>query len=99
MPTGIELIAEERKRQVEVEGWTAHHDQEMHSDEEMAMAAVCYATPTDFRHTRVANSSLIPIEWPWNARWWKPTPDDRVRELVKAGALIAAEIDRLNAIK
>jgi len=27
---------------------------------------------------------------------WKPTPDDRVRELVKAGALIAAEIDRLN---
>jgi hypothetical protein len=26
---------------------------------------------------------------------WKPSPDDRFRELVKAGALIAAEIDRL----
>ncbi|MEM5768085.1 MAG: hypothetical protein AAGU23_06610 [Bacillota bacterium] len=25
----------------------------------------------------------------------KPTPDDRIRELKKAGALIAAEIDRL----
>jgi hypothetical protein len=27
--------------------------------------------------------------------WWKPTPSDRIRELTKAGALIAAEIDRL----
>jgi hypothetical protein len=32
---------------------------------------------------------------PWGESWWKPTPEDRVRELVKAGALIAAEIDRL----
>ena len=35
--------------------------------------------------------------WPWNLIWWKPTPNDRIRELVKAGALIAAEIDRLQA--
>jgi hypothetical protein len=32
--------------------------------------------------------------WPWDAEWWKPSPDS-VRNLVKAGALIAAEIDRL----
>ena len=31
--------------------------------------------------------------------WWKPTPKNRVRELVKAGALIAAEIDRLQRDK
>ena len=31
----------------------------------------------------------------WEQKWWKPTPNDRVRELTKAGALIAAEIDRL----
>lgn len=31
-------------------------------------------------------------------KWRKPTPDDRVHELVKAGALIAAEIDRLQNI-
>lgn len=37
----------------------------------------------------------VPALWPWDAKWWKPTPDNRVRELVKAGALIAAEIDRL----
>ena len=33
--------------------------------------------------------------WPWKEAWWKPTPEDRIRELVKAGALIVAEIDRL----
>lgn len=30
---------------------------------------------------------------------WKPSPENRVKELVKAGALIAAEIDRINARK
>jgi hypothetical protein len=34
--------------------------------------------------------------WPWDESWWKP--GDRIRELAKAGALIAAEIDRLNRI-
>ena len=32
--------------------------------------------------------------WPWSDKWWKPS-DDPVRNLVKAGALLAAEIDRL----
>lgn len=38
---------------------------------------------------------LIPPAWPWAPGWWKPSPNDRVRELVKAGALIVAEIERL----
>jgi hypothetical protein len=33
--------------------------------------------------------------WPWNFKWWKPHPDNRIRDFEKAGALIAAEIDRL----
>lgn len=33
-----------------------------------------------------------PPGWPW-AWWWKPSTE--IRDLVKAGALIAAEIDRL----
>jgi hypothetical protein len=37
--------------------------------------------------------------WPWTQRTFKPTPHDRIRELVKAGALIAAEIDRLELEK
>ena len=43
--------------------------------------------------------SYVPLNWPWAPEWWKPTPDDRIRELTKAGALIAAEIDRLQRIK
>ena len=36
---------------------------------------------------------LFPKSWDWT--WWKPSPNDRIRELSKAGALIAAEIDRI----
>ena len=42
--TGIELIADERKRQIEVEGWTAEHDAE-HYESELAYAAAVYANP------------------------------------------------------
>jgi hypothetical protein len=46
---------------------------------------------------RYVTGTERPRLWPWERRWWKPTPDDRIRELAKAGALIAAEIDRLLA--
>lgn len=86
--TGVELISAERRRQVEQERWSAQHD-DSHIDESLARAAACYAMPARFRarHKRGL--------WSWASKWWKPTPNDRVRELVKAGALIAAEIDRL----
>jgi hypothetical protein len=96
---GIELIAAERDRQINVEGWTPEHDAE-HDGEEMASAAMCYACPPNLDMRSVVTRQgepTPPIEWPWDAKWYKPTPDDRVRELVKAGALIAAEIDRLQA--
>lgn len=32
--------------------------------------------------------------WPWDQSWFKPK--DRRRDLVRAGALIVAEIDRLD---
>jgi hypothetical protein len=94
--TGIELIAEERRRQIEVEGWSDRHDSQ-HDDDELAIAAGCYAlTPTYTRGIRAGH--IIPKRWPWEEKWWKPTPNDRIRELQKAGALIAAEIDRLQAL-
>lgn len=40
---------------------------------------------------------MPPSVWPFELKSWKPTPDDRIRELTKAGAMIAAEIDRLQA--
>jgi len=92
---GIELIAAERNRQIEVEGWTAEHDDE-HGGGELAMAAASYCVAEDMRKEyRDIDSGPPASMWPWDEEWWKPTPDDRIRELVKAGALIVAEIDRL----
>ena len=88
--SGVDLIAVERQRQVEREGWTTEHDA-MHAGGELACAAACYALAPIWRE----HSDFLLHLWPWDGAWWKPTPDDRVRELVKAGALIAAEIDRL----
>lgn len=91
MKTGIELIAEERKRQVEEEGWTAEHDAE-HDAGELAVAGVCYAMNAS---RLFKNSNFYMSWWPWDKVWWRPTND--IRDLTKAGALIAAEIDRLQA--
>jgi len=100
MKTGIELIAEERQRQIEVEGWTKEHDAE-HKNDELAKAAICYIDPNVYYHQVNRTVSFrIPNEfWPeqWDIRWFKPT--NRIRDLVKAGALIAAEIDRLQTQK
>lgn len=87
---GVARIAAERRRQVEEEGWTADHDA-LHRGEELAMAATCYAMPPHARWDH-----RLRWLWPWTWRYYKPGPT-RVRELTKAGALIAAEIDRLLA--
>lgn len=79
--TGVELIAIERKRQIDEEHWSPEHDDD-HDYNELARAAACYAIGND-------------ENWPWDEECWKPSPDNRIRELEKAGALIAAEIDRL----
>jgi hypothetical protein len=91
---GIELITEERQRQIEVEGWTPEHDSE-HTDESITCAASCYALPQRYR----TMDNGVPFGWKWSKEWWKPTPENRIKELVKAGALIAAEIDRLQGSK
>lgn len=104
----IALIAAERRRQIESEGWAPEHDDE-HTGSEMIQAASCYvwagrqlsilpSERMDLRHA-VANgdngSEAWPVpKWPWHLHWWKPGTDP-VRALTKAGALIAAEIDRL----
>lgn len=84
----LDLIAAERARQIWEEGYSPEHDDE-HDDQDLARAASCYAAID--RHPMLSNG--IPGEWPSSWRW-KPGPT-RIRELVKAGALIAAEIDRL----
>lgn len=78
-------VLAERQRQISVEGWTPEHDDE-HSFEEMAFAASCYACADE--------GEAPPAVWPWDWKWWKPK--GRRRNLVKAGALILAEIERLD---
>ena len=95
MSFGLELIAEERQRQIEAEGWTDQHD-DSHGDGQLANAAACYAMSERYRRAMIWNVTLRFRVWPWEEKGWKPTPNDRIRELVKAGALIAAEIDRLH---
>mgnify|MGYP003575047526 CR=1 FL=1 len=85
----IEAIAAERQRQIEVEGWTPDHD-DKHGNGELAKAAACYAMGQPLSLAKTGWKI-----WPWEARWWKPDASRR-RNLVKAGALIVAEIERLD---
>lgn len=94
MKTGIEMIAEERQRQIDIEDYTAENDAQ-YIDGELALAAASYALA---EHNRKRNFRAAPTIWPWHERDWKPNPENRARELIKAGALIAAELDRLNAL-
>lgn len=98
MKTGVELIQEERDRQIGYEGWDIPHD-DMHTDGSLARAAACYAMPNFLRKYSPIITPATPLDWPWDVQWWKPSPHERIRELQKAGALIAAEIDRLNRLK
>jgi hypothetical protein len=86
----MEDILSERDRQITAEGWTPAHD-DKHTNQEMAMAAAAYASLyKGGSDTRAL--TLWPIEW--DLKWWKPTTQRR--NLVKAGALILAEIERLD---
>lgn len=88
---GLERIALEFGRQKQLPARTMESDDEMDNDE-LAMAATVYATPLD---RRLFDTFGIPKDWPWSLDTWEPTPNDRITELAKAGALIAAEIDRI----
>lgn len=81
-------VMAERVRQIRVEGWMARHD-DGHRHGELAVAAACYAI-ADVLQDR----TMAPGMWPWTVDWWKPS--DNRRNLVKAGALILAEIERLD---
>ncbi len=93
--SGVALIALERQRQVKIEGWTPEHD-DKHTDMELGKAAESYlcAVITPDEEGDENGKSRPAWDWPWHKNWWKPS-DDPIRNLVKAGALIAAEIDRL----
>lgn len=93
----IELITKECERQVSELGYTPEHDDE-HAIGELAMAASCYTMLPIYRPSEIA-----PLGWPWSNSGpmdgFKPSPNNRIRELVKAGALIVKEIERLQRLE
>jgi hypothetical protein len=84
---GVDLIAAERERQVSVKGWTAEHDDCHQDDEALLIAALHYID-----RGSGYNYGLALPEWPWSDTAVKGEAGD-IRCLVKAGALLAAEID------
>ncbi len=87
-------VFEERRRQVDVEGWTPKHDDE-HARGELLDAALCYVQRrSDARIFSRPVEPTAPARWPWELSWWKPK--DERHDLVKAGALILAELERLD---
>ena len=113
--SGVDLITEERKRQLTDEGWDAKHD-DRHTWGQLTMAAACYASPLKiYTLGKPVNDFMFRDPFPWGQSYDKrlrygerrtnpgnslPDPKtyshaERLDLLTKAGALIAAEIDRL----
>lgn len=86
-------VLEERRRQIEQEGWTPNRD-DRYVDRELALAAASYTLEKPEWDQEVRD--MPGPYWPWPNEWWKPTTPRR--NLVKAGALIIAEIERLDRI-
>ena len=108
--SGIDLIAAERQRQIEQKGMTPEHD-DKHQDSSLAMVGAFYAWPREsifeinamddangkYPIVSVSQYSLWPVSW-WEGHD-KKVKRDRKRQLAIAGALIAAEIDRLERLE
>jgi hypothetical protein len=96
---GADRIAVERRRQIAEEGFDPAHDVAYRAGT-LVSAAVVYALhalvglrggsgPFGLEEFSRAKASF----WPWHNKWWKPKSP--IRNLERAGALIAAEIDRI----
>lgn len=90
-------IMDERKRQVGVEDFHADRD-DKYVRGELAKAAASYAWEAAAAVEHGTNLDQdVPASWPWDHSWWKPDTAERMLE--KAGAMIVAEIERLERAK
>ena len=84
-------VLAERSSHATREGWDSKGD-DSYVRGELSVAAACYAAyGTDYANRC---GGWIRSVWPWAMHWFKPW--DRRRNLVKAGSLILAEIERLD---
>lgn len=87
MKKGVELIADERQEQIEKHGWDSNHDAQHNRGELTSVACgLAYNVP-----------HMIPDDWqPFKD---KMLSKDYKQRLIIAGALIAAELDRLQRLE
>lgn len=79
------MIAQERAESIDGEDYKLVNG-------ELAFAAAAYLL-------RGRGIQPISMYWPFKDSLWSPSPNNRRRELAMAGALVAAEIDRLNQLE
>lgn len=92
---GAMRIARERARQLRQEGFSAERDRDLFTTE-LARASQSYVAAALYAQATGSALGLAPDSWPFADEMFKPS-DDPVRNLEKAGALLAAELDRLTA--
>lgn len=94
MNTGIEIIAKERQRQIDYVGPKPETHCKV-DDCELRKAALSYAFVHIHFKTQSEKNSTPPVLFPFDKKFWNPNKLDDIKNLAKAGAYIAAEIDRL----
>lgn len=93
---GMDTLGE-RTRQRRMEGYDDAHD-DRHDDFSLSSAAIAYVMDARLRGTTGHGfTETPPADWPWDINEWKPKT---IRQaLVVAGALIIAEIERIDRIE
>lgn len=100
-PAATDVLAE-RQRQITAEGWTLAHDDWQNQYGDLVIAASCYARHAYGRgwvypeKPERYQDEEAPNDWPWDDTWWKP--DSPRRDLIKAAALLLAELERLDRL-
>lgn len=93
---GMDTLGE-RARQRRMEGYDDAHD-DAHDDFSLSSAAIAYIMDARLRGTTGHGfTESPPADWPWDINDWKPKT---IRQaLVVAGALIIAEIERIDRVE
>lgn len=98
----LQLVHEERMRQIDEKHYMPRHDDKY--TYELSRAAAAYALAEFDRSNFNPQFGFLGDEkpspvWPWNKAFWKPEPNNRKRELIKAAALLFADFDRISRLE
>jgi len=96
MSKALDDVKAERQRQVEVEEWTPERDDHYLAGQ-LAVAGASYAVSSVVTQLTGENMKELPGFWPWDKEWFKPKSPRQ--DLVRAAALLVAEIERLDRLE